>query len=87
MMGKLPLSVVIMFGAAMWPQASAQERIVPIVASGQWEASMYQPSITAPPTVCVVYNHVAGSTRATNAFRTCARLPGADAGPGSNPFR
>jgi hypothetical protein len=30
---------------------------------------------------------LAGSTIATNAFRTCARLRGANAGPGTNPFR
>lgn len=28
-----------------------------------------------------------GSTRATNAFRTCAGMKGGDAGPGTNPFR
>lgn len=30
---------------------------------------------------------LAGSTRATNAFRTCAGMRGGDAGPGTNPFR
>ena len=30
---------------------------------------------------------LAGSTRATNAYRTCAGMPSADAGPGTNPFR
>lgn len=175
MMGNLTLPCVIVVIAAYFAPAAAQERIVPIVASGEWVAEMYQPSMTAPPTKCFVYNGVsgfilraddglfemrvsdrrwslpfrvsgaivvkvgnftlneqifantsntvsvvlddadllrllsemdkagamtvtvgnagpfqvslAGSTRATNAFRTCARLPGADAGPGSNPFR
>jgi hypothetical protein len=174
-MGKLTLLGVIVAAAIQAGSAQAQERIVPIVRSGEWEASMYQPSMIAPPTVCVVYNYVAGfilrvdamtfqmrvtdhrwslpadvsgpvvakvgafvlneeiwgntadtvhallaerdlvqlldamdkgavmtvkvgnatpfsvslagSTRVTNAFRTCANLPGADAGPGSNPFR
>ena len=36
----------------------------------------------APKTVSLT-----GSTTATNAFRTCARLRGTNAGPGTNPFR
>lgn len=40
------------------------------------------PGSAKPITVSLV-----GSTRATNAFRTCAGMKGGDAGPGTNPFR
>lgn len=69
--------------AVMVAAATTRDDLVRLLDAMDRAASMAVTVGKAKP----IATSLVGSTRATNAFRTCARLRGAATAPGSNPFR